>query len=204
LNQPSGWTPPLPVTMEESGGGTPRANQAEEHCDANVRSSSVAVFTELPPPRRVGVRGVQLRRPNPNHPPQPRCGCHRPQATTASVASAVSPFAEWSVNKAYHLPNTRDSYPIVGEIISGNLSAQTRSEVGLDEFNYQVRLALVPSKDYLDELKDVLKMWAISNPRTLVYHLFHESLHSILGEHFPWAVFGRVKTLASGAKHEPW
>lgn len=142
--------------------------------------------------------------PRINYPPLPRRVGLTPCKSDAHKVGAVSPFAKWSVNKAYLLPNAHDSYPVVTEILCGEFSAQTRSEVGLDEFNYQVHLALLPSKDNLDELIETLRVWAIANPRTLIYHLFHESLDQVLGTHFPWAIFGKAKTLSRGSERRPW
>lgn len=122
----------------------------------------------------------------------------------AASAPAVSPFGGWSVNKAYRFPTAYDGHPIVNEILKGELSDQTRSECGLDEFNYHVRLRPPPAQCQEEELRETLQLWAATNPHTLIHHLFHESLDDVLGHHFPWAIFGKAKTLARRRDRQPW
>ena len=128
----------------------------------------------------------------------------KPSKGGTAGAPAVSPFGVWSVNKAYGFPSAHDGHPIVNEILSGALSDQTRSECGLDEFNYHVHSRPPPAQCQEEELRETLQLWAATNPHTLIHHLFHESLDDVLGHHFPWAIFGTAKTLARRRERRPW
>ena len=135
----------------------------------------------------------------------PRAAAPMPRRPSKhSPPGIVSPYAEWGVNKTYHFPTAYDGHPIVNEILTGALSDQTRSEVGLDDFNYQVRLRPPPAQCQEAELIETLQLWARCNPHTLVYHLFHESLDQVLGHAYPWAVFGKAKTLSRRRERRPW
>lgn len=134
----------------------------------------------------------------------PRAMPRKPQRGPLLPVGTVSPFAGWSATKAYRFPCAHAAHPIVNEILRGELSDQTKSEVGLDEFNYHVHSRPAPSQCQGQELKEALQLWAASNPHTLIHHLFFESLDEVLGHHFPWAIFGKAKTLSLRCDRKPW
>ena len=152
-----------------------------------------------------GAEGGRLSPPPIGYPPlPPRAMPRKPSRGAAAGVPAVSPYVGWSATKAYRFPCAHDGHPVVNEILSGKLSGQTRSECGLDEFNYFVRSRPAPARCQAEELKETLRLWAASDPATLLQHLFHESLDQALARDFPWAIFGKVKTLARRRDRKPW
>lgn len=137
-------------------------------------------------------------------PPPRRPVAQKPRRAAPRGGGVVSPFSCWSVYKSYRFPAVPDCRPVLCEILTGALSDQTRSECGLDAFNYFVRCRPPPAQCQADELLWALQLWAASDPATLVTHIFHESLDQVLGQHFPWAIFGKAKTLARRRDRRPW
>ena len=150
--------------------------------------------------------GGELAPPPIGFPPLPPLVTPRTVAKCSRLPDArpVSPFSGWSPHKGYRYPSAYDAHPIVNEILAGDLSDQTKSEVGLDAFNYYVNRRPPPAQCQLDDLLWTIQIWAASNPQTLVNHMFHESLDKALGHHYPWAVFGKVKSLARRRDRRPW
>lgn len=139
----------------------------------------------------------------------------RRQQERASKAAPRSPFAGWSLNKAFTFPYNAhgahsEAESCVLEIVQWgaglceNLSFQLQSEVGLDPFNYTVRRRIPPCLRMRSNLKAALVHWALNWPEALLFHLFHESVGSVLGGAFPWAVFGNAKTLWRHPDQSPW
>lgn len=123
-------------------------------------------------------------------------------------------FVGWAPHKGFRYPYppgllpSAASPPIAtiiswGSGVMDELPQQLKSELGLDEFNYQVQLRMPPDGEQTRDLKEFLLVWALTAPESLLTHLFHETLDTVLGEKFPWAVFGKAKTLARTGKL-PW
>lgn len=122
-------------------------------------------------------------------------------------------FVHWAPHKGFRYPYPPGllsaAAPPIASIISwgggvtDELPQQLRSELGLDEFNYQVMLRMPPDGEQTRDLKEYLLVWALTAPESLLTHLFHETLDTVLGEKFPWAVFGKAKTLARTGRL-PW
>lgn len=74
------------------------------------------------------------------------------------------------------------------------LSPQAMSDLGFDAFNYQIAGRLPPTKIQADALRERLVELALDSPEVLLFHTFHESLASVVGYQFGWAIFGAVKT----------
>ena len=74
------------------------------------------------------------------------------------------------------------------------LSPQAKSDLGFDDFNYQLIGRFPPSPQAQEDLREHLVQIALNEPEALLFHVFHESLHGLVGPRFDWAVFGAVKT----------
>jgi len=179
------------------------------------------LYVALPPIRTAtterGVEGLATLTPPPIHyPPLPlptRCDPPAPSPQRPLVKSAP-PFAGWAPHKGFRYPYGKGptlsaaAAPISiilkwGAGVVDDLPSQLKSELGLDEFNYQIRLRMPPCAVQVQELKEFVVVWAYSAPESLLTCLFHETVDTVIGHHFPWAVFGKAKTY-SKTKRLPW
>ena len=130
-------------------------------------------------------------------------------------AAPCSPFAGWSPSKALAFPYSAkgadsEAAACVLELVQlgaglrATLSPQLESDLGLDPFNYEIRRRPPPCARMRSNLKAALVHWALSWPDALLFHLFHESVGSVLGGAFPWAVFGEAKTQWRRRDRVPW
>jgi hypothetical protein len=157
-----------------------------------------------------------LQPPAIHFPPLPRVAQRAAPVVRAPqpLVRPRSPFVGWAPHKGFRYPYppgvlpSAASKPIKTIVSWGSgaidtLPQQLASELGLDPFNYQIQLRMPPDEEQTRDLKSYLLVWAISAPESLLTHLFHETLDTVLGEKFPWAVFGKAKTLSRNNRL-PW
>jgi hypothetical protein len=84
------------------------------------------------------------------------------------------------------------------------LNPQARSDLGFDEFLYQVRGCYPPASSQYETLFSRLIKLACDCPEDVYRAAFFEQLGELLGPEFQWAVFPKTKSLSGSGSSKPW
>ena len=133
-------------------------------------------------PRTAPDPGAATLQPPPiEYPPLPLpTRCDPPPPTPPRPLVKPTPlFAGWAAHKGFRYPYgegpslSAAAAPIAtilqwGAGVLDDLPHQLKSELGLDEFNYQIRLRMPPCTTQVQELKEYVVVWACASPETLL------------------------------------
>ena len=158
---------------------------------------------------------LAMVQPEPTTPVTYRTVVAIPPVSPTKTIESGSPWAPKSNPWALPNPLPPMEATVVGELFRAGTGAQTkdrwkllnpqaRSDLGFDEFLYQVRGCYPPVSSQYETLFSRLIELACDCPEDVYRAAFFEQLGELLGPGFKWAVFPKTKSLAGSGSSKPW